>query len=463
MPEPLKQDSKVGLEQELYKKNVELDFANRIFALTRELYAVSLLNSSPGGLAERFTAILCDKLQLEISSIFVFKQKEDVLEPLVFTKSERTISALRKLGFMLRDIKITEASKRATLKDVFDGKSFVTSNLSDIWGGLVSEDDLKVISTSANIKSILLFPLLTEDKFIGVLLFGFHLEYKDLPELEREALHSFSDIVAVALDKAYVYRKLDEVNQGLVSANVELLKANEELKTIDATKSAILSNASHHLQNPLQNIVMGTSMLMDGSYGALTPEAKKTVAQIFESARHLTITFKMWVKALDFENGRVEYKTESFDLGDLVEKTIVDWKVSAKERGLEVSYENDGHTPYTINGDKEWLREVVVNIVDNALNMTEKGFIKIKVEKFGVEKIRLSVTDSGVGITKETMTHLFGKLEKGKEGWKKDINGTGLGLYISKKIIEEGHHGTIWAESKGADRGATFFVEIPVG
>ena len=452
---------KTGIERELYKKNVELDFANEIFSLTRELYGVSLLNLGPATFSERINSIIREKLQLEMTGVFSYKQKEDTLESLAFAKSERTILALRKMGFLLKDIKIANASKRPAFKDVFDGKALITNKISDIWGGLVSEDNLNTIIASANLKTFLVYPLLTEEKFIGILLFGLHLDYKELPELEREAMKSFSDIVAIVLDKAYISRKMDEVNQSLVSANIELLKANEELKTIDETKSAILSNASHHLQNPLQDIVMGTSMLMDGSFGAISPEAKKAAASMFESARHLTITFKMWLKTLDFENDRVEYKKEPFDLAVLAEKTIDSWKTSAKERGLELMFETDNHPPYTINGDPEWIREVIVNLTDNALKMTEKGFIKLKVEKLGVEKIQLSVTDSGVGINEETMKHLFQKLEKGEEGWKKDIYGTGMGLYFSKKIIEEGHNGLIWAESEGSGKGVAFFVEFP--
>ena len=453
---------KTGIERELYKKNVELDFANEIFSLTRELYSVSLLNLSPATFSEGVTSIIREKFQFEIVGILSFKQKEDLLEPLAFVKSERAASALRKSGFLLKDIKITNASKRPALKDVFDGKTLITKNISDIWGGLVNEENLKNITALSNIKTFLVYPLLTEEKFVGVLVFGIHLDYNELSETEREAMKSFSDIVAIVLDKAYIHRKMEEVNQSLVSANIELLKANEELKTIDETKSAILSNASHHLQNPLQDIVMGTSMLLDGSFGSISPEAKKAAAAMFESARHLTITFKMWLKTLDFENDRVEYKKEKFDIGVLAEKTIDSWKESAKERGLEISFETDGHPPYNINGDSEWIREVIINLIDNALKMTEKGFVRLKLEKLGVEKIQLSVADSGAGISGDTMKRLFQKLEKGEEGWKKDIYGTGMGLYLAKKIIEEEHSGRIWAESGGAGKGSTFYVKLDI-
>ena len=94
--------------------------------------------------------------------------------------------------------------------------------------------------------------------------------------------------------------------------------------------------------------------------------------------------------------------------------------------------------------------------------MTEKGFIKVKIEKMGIEKIRFSVADGGIGIDEQTLSMLFQKFERGHTGWKNNVEGTGLGLYISKKIVEEGHHGRIWAESKGVGKGATFYVELPI-
>ncbi len=449
-------------QEELYKKNVELTFVNEFLSLTRELYSISLLSLPPAALSEKITSLIREKLEFEMAGVLAWKHDEDVLEPLYIAKSELATGVMRKMNFHFREIKIPEASKRPALKSLFDGKHIMASSLEDLWSGLVAENDLKIISKESNIKTVLLYPLLTEERFIGIFLLALHSPFEELPEIERDQLKTFSDIVAVSLDKAYVYKKLSEVNQSLISANIDLLKANEELKTVDATKSAILSSASHHLQNPLQNMVMGTSMLLDGSYGVLTPEAKKTVAHIFESARHLTITFKMWLKALDFENNKVEYKFADFDLAQLVQKTIVEWKASAGERGLQIFFETDQHEPYTINADKEWIREVIVNLVDNALKMTEKGFVKLRIEKNGVGKVRLLVEDTGLGISDETMLHLFNKFEKGKEGWKKDIYGTGLGLYICKKIIEEGHDGKISALSKGLNKGAVFTVELPV-
>ncbi|MCX6757632.1 MAG: GAF domain-containing sensor histidine kinase [Candidatus Nomurabacteria bacterium] len=455
-------EDKTSIEQELYRKNVEFDHLNELLSFTRELYQISLLSLDPSTLAEKMATTLREKLRLEMSGIFLFDRKEDTLTPIVFSKSERLIAVLRKSGFLFRDVVITGVSQRPVLKSIFDGTNIVTGNLSDIWGGLVKQEYLNEITTTANLKTLIIYPLLTEERIIGVVLLAYTSPFDQISQSEKDSLKSFSDIIAVALDKSYTYRELDSANKNLEKINKEMSEANKELKTIDETKSSILSFTSHHLQNPLQNIVMASSMLADGSFGEIGEKPKSAIVKMFESARHLSLTVKLWIKALDFEEGRVTYKIEKFDIEKLVSSMMKDWDLVAKERKLEFTFETDGHPPYIVNGDQTWLRDVILNLIDNSFKMTEKGSIKVKLEKLGIEKVRFSVTDSGVGIDGATMPILFQKFKKGQEGWQKDIEGTGLGLYICKKIITEGHNGKIWAESEGLGKGATFLFEVNV-
>lgn len=446
------------LQEELYKKNVELHFANEFLSVARELYSLSLLSLSSSAFAERATTLIREKLEFEIVGVYTYKQEADELEPLFFAKSERAATALRGVSFHFREIKISNFSKSTNGKNLMSRKHVVLPHLPEFWGeaGTV----LGQVEAEANIKNLLLYPLVTEERFIGVFLVAPHVLYESLPIIERDQLKSFADIVAVSIDNAQAHKKLAEVNQTLIEANTRLLKANEEMKGVDEMKSSILSSASHHLQNPLHNIVVGTSMLLDDSFGKVTPEMRKVLAQVFDAARHLNITFKMWLKVLDFENDRVEFKKELFDLATLTKEILGSWKNSAEERGIATFFEASGNPPFTVNADREWIREVVMNLIDNALKMTDKGYVKVKIEHAGAN-MRLVVEDSGTGMGPETLDRLFQKFEKGKEGWKKDIYGTGLGLYLCKKIIEEGHGGKINGFSKGENKGAIFSFEIP--
>ena len=455
---------KMQVESELYKKNAELDSVNELLSLTRKLYQITLLTLDPAALADKISTTMRDSLNLEMTGIFLFDREKDELDPLALAKSERLLSVLRKSNFVMRDVVITGMSKRVAFKNIFEGQPLVTTNLADVWGGLIEDAILAEITNSANVKTVIVYPLLTEERVLGAVVLGYTLAWDKITEVERETMKSFADVIAVALDKSRTYRELDHANSNLKDLYGQMVEANKKLKTIDETKSTILSFASHHLQNPMENIVMGTSMMADGSYGIPTPEMKKAAVGVFESARHLSLTIKLWLKALDFEEDKVKFKMEKFDLVDLLNRIAKDWTMVSTERNIAFSIETDSKPPYTILADEGWLRDVAMNLIDNAFKMTEKGFVKVKIEKVigsdKNEKIRMSVADSGVGIDAETLPKLFEKFERGDEGYKKDIEGTGLGLYISKKIIEDGHHGRIWAESAGHDKGATFFVEI---
>ncbi len=448
--------------QEIYKYGRELASVNKTLTLLRELYKITLLSLDPVAVATQVSILMRDSLHLEMVGLFLFTHKEDTFLPLAFAKSDRLISVLRKLDFLFSDITITGVTKRSFFNSLFEGEFVVTRNISDIWGGLVNDNDLKTITESANLKTTILYPLLTEEKIIGVILLNYNSSYDQISASEKDSLKSFSDAIAVSLDKSYMYKELTMANKNLMAVNKEMELANKQLKTVDETKSSILSFAQHYLQNPIENIVMASSMLADGSFGDKIEDIKKASVRMFESARHLSLTVKMWLKALDFEENRVEYKIADLDLYNLISQIVKDWTLIANDRGIAFSFETDNHPPYTIKADQTWIHDVIINLIDNAFKMTEKGFIKLKLEKIGIEKVRFSITDSGVGIDMETLSKLFQKFERGHEGWRNNVEGTGLGLYISKKIVEEGHHGKIWAESEGHGKGATFYVELPI-
>ncbi len=447
-------------EQELYKKNAELDSLNEILSLARQLYQISLLALDPTSLSEKISIIMRDSMHLEMSGVFIFDRSRDILTPLAFAKSERLISAIRKAGFLFKDIEITNATKRPAFQKMFDGQTFTTQNLADIWGELVDNKNLTDLTNTANIKTVIVHPLLTEERVIGVMILGLTSTYNQIWMTKEESLKSFADVIAVALDKSYTYAELGESNKKLQDLYARMVEQNKQLKTIDETKSNILSFASHHLQNPMENVVMGTSMIADGSFGVVSPEVKNAAVKTFESARHLSLTIKLWLKALEFEENKITFLMKKFNLLDVVNMITKDWEMVATTRGIIFSVETDDKAPYNIYADESWIRDVIMNLTDNAFKMTEKGFIKIKVEKIGIEKTRLSVIDSGIGIDSEILPKLFTKFERGDEGYKKDIEGTGLGLYISKKIIEKGHNGIIKVESSGKGKGSTFYFEL---
>ena len=154
----------------------------------------------------------------------------------------------------------------------------------------------------------------------------------------------------------------------------------------------------------------------------------------------------------------MRYYRKDFDFVNLVTDVVNEMKNSIENSGLELRLSISADQ-YVIHGDKTKLKHVLLNLVDNASKYTKNGFIEIGLNKSVDNKIIFSVKDSGVGIKPETMPLLFQKFSRCKDANMANILGTGLGLYVAKKMVEA-QNGRIWAESAGEGKGAQFYVEL---
>lgn len=239
----------------------------------------------------------------------------------------------------------------------------------------------------------------------------------------------------------------------------ELFEANDKLKGLDKLKTEFLSLASHQLRSPLTAINGYTSMLLEGDFGTLDAKQKETIDKVFESSKHLTRVVEDLLSVTKIEQGGMQFTMAPFDLEKTIGDIVNDMIIVATKKNLKLSFETDEQIPYTINGDLEKIRQVIINLVDNSIKYTKEGGITLKLSKdVNTKKITLAISDTGMGIPKEILSTLFHKFARG-EGGKVNTGGSGLGLYLAKKIIEA-HKGQVWADSKGVGFGATFFVEL---
>ena len=238
----------------------------------------------------------------------------------------------------------------------------------------------------------------------------------------------------------------------------ELEAANDKLKDLDRLKTEFLSLASHQLRSPLTAIKGYTSMLLDGSFGTVSADQKEAIDRVFQSSQHLTKIVEDLLNVTKIEQGGMKYEMAPFDFAKSVKELADDLSITAQKKGLALTFETDNKEPYTVNGDMEKIRQVILNLIDNSIKYTQTGFIHVKVEKKTPGKILFSNTDSGMGMTPEIKETLFQKFSRG-EGGKVNTGGSGLGLYLAKQITEA-HKGRVWVESPGKGLGSTFFVEL---
>lgn len=241
---------------------------------------------------------------------------------------------------------------------------------------------------------------------------------------------------------------------------LDLERANVKLKELDQLKSEFLSLATHQIRAPLTAIKGYTSMILEGDYGVVPQKAKDAVEIIMKSCQNLIKIVEDFLNISRIEQGRMVYDKEDFDVVDLVEEIVKELRPNAANAGLTLNLDVAEYLQSKVNADKNKIKQVIGNIIDNAIKYTPEGHIEISIFS-DANTVKVAVKDSGVGLGPEDMNKLFRKFSRAKSANKNNVHSTGLGLYLAKKIIEA-HHGDIKVDSLGKDKGTTFTVELPL-
>jgi len=237
---------------------------------------------------------------------------------------------------------------------------------------------------------------------------------------------------------------------------IELL--NKDLGEANRKQEGLIHFITHEIKGFLAKSRNIFSMISEGDYGQMPEGFRVPVEEGFKSGTNGVAMVQEILSASDLKTGAVAYDMKPFDLKPLVIEIISEHKKSAEAKNLTVETNiNDGEK-YEIVGDIMQMKHVFKNLIDNSIKYTLKGGLKISLLKKG-DKILFSVKDTGVGIKPEDKARLFTEGGKGKDSVKVNVDSTGYGLYIAKKITEA-HHGRVWAESEGEGKGAEFFVEL---
>jgi len=299
-------------------------------------------------------------------------------------------------------------------------------------------------------------------QFLAFILSSFALIQLILSESRQEyVLNSFL-LAFVLVIGAYLVRSVRkelEVRGKVEKLAEDLKKANARLQEIDLQKSEFVSIASHQLKSPLTAIKGYASMLLEGSFGEISPKVKNAADRIFKSSGLMVNVVEDFLNISRVEQGRMQYEMIPIDLTIAVRTVLSELGSTISASGLTVEA-NIPDTPIMVMADAGKIRQVILNLADNAIKYTPKGSVHITLEQ-KEKKAVFSVRDSGIGISKDFVSRLFGKFNRSEQGRRIDANGSGIGLYLAREILKA-HKGRIWAESEGEGKGSTFFVELPI-
>jgi PAS domain S-box-containing protein len=296
-------------------------------------------------------------------------------------------------------------------------------------------------------RSEMAVPMIVGDKVLGV----FDVQSDKLSGFTKEDSNIYTTLaaqVAVALQNARLY--------------VEQAATVTQLRELDRLKSAFLANMSHELRTPLNSILGFSDVILEEIDGPLTEPMHNDLQLIQKNGQHLLHLINDVLDMAKIEAGRINLSPERFMIHEILDDVLSITSTLASEKNLPLFVESDSDNDVEIFADRTRLRQVMINLINNSIKFTDKGRIAIRAARKGVENILISVMDTGVGIPPDQLEAIFQEFAQIDTSSTRKAGGTGLGLPISRRLIEL-HGGRLWAESSGVPgEGSVFYVELPI-
>jgi len=285
-------------------------------------------------------------------------------------------------------------------------------------------------------------PLATRGRITGLLSVYFY-GVAAITESEARTLRTIARLVSVAKE-----------NADLVT---ELRDNNFQLERANRLKSEFLANVSHELRTPMNAIIGYSKLMLDGLDGELNEQQETDLQRVTTAADNLLGLINGLLDLSKIEAGRMEITVEELALGPLAEEVIQLVRPQADAKGITLSCSVEADAPAVL-ADRARIRQVLVNLMSNAVKFTDAGGVRIAASSAD-GWVTLSVTDSGIGISREAQAYIFDEFRQADASTTRKYGGTGLGLAISKRLVAL-HGGRIWVESNPTG-GSTFSFTLP--
>jgi signal transduction histidine kinase len=304
--------------------------------------------------------------------------------------------------------------------------------------------------------------LVVGDQTIGFLMLGSRRSGSRYSQRDIQLLETVADSIAIAAQNALRFEEISQFNVNLQKkvddATAKIQRSNEKLQKLDEAKDDFISMASHQLRTPLTSVKGYISMMLEGDAGEINEQQMTFLDQAFMSSQRMVYIIADLLNVSRLKTGKFLIEPKPTYLPDIIESEINQLLETAKARELKLVFHKPKSFP-TLNLDEVKTRQVIMNFMDNAIYYTPKGGKITLTLKDADGSIVFTVHDTGIGVPKQEVHHLFTKFYRAGNAKKARPDGTGLGLFMAKKVIVAQGGAIVFETEEG--KGSTFGFTFP--
>lgn len=434
--------------EEMYKKNLEMAEKNKTLSLLRKIDEIILgAVTDTKGIAQQVVNSVVSEADMKAAAILLFDKKAAMLTLLTLSQTDAITKAELEFGRKYLDEPILlSQNDNFIAKAVSERAMQATANLHDILLPTFSTEEAAKVQEQLGIKKVIVYPLIVRQEVLGAMVIAIGEQDEARSAYQKDLIDRLSGVVGIAIDNALLYQ------------NIHM--ANERLKELDKMKDEFVSLASHELRTPMTAIKSYIWMLLENKM-IQDEKGIEYLRHAYQATDRLIDLVNDMLNVSRIESGRMIINLARVNLSKLVIDVIAEVNPAAQKQGVTIETNAQSVSLPLVSADTNKIKEVFINLIGNSIKFTPSGG-KISVNlSLDNNMIQASISDTGKGIKAQDIPKLFTKFGMIEENYlqRQPTQGTGLGLYICKSIIEL-HGGKISVKSEGENKGTTFIFTL---